>query len=41
MTGVLQATPVLDLAVNSNSERRLLSLVLHSKCPESRTHSFY
>jgi len=27
--GVLQPTPVLDLAVNSNSERGLLSLVLH------------
>jgi aldose sugar dehydrogenase len=31
--GVLQATPVLDLAVNSNSERGLLSLVLHPSFP--------
>jgi glucose/arabinose dehydrogenase len=31
--GVLQATPVLDLAVNSNSERGLLSLVLHPNFP--------
>jgi glucose/arabinose dehydrogenase len=29
INGVIQATPVLDLAVNSNSERGLLSLVLH------------
>ena len=31
--GVLQAMPVLDLAVNSNSERGLLSLVLHPNFP--------
>jgi glucose/arabinose dehydrogenase len=31
--GVLQQTPVLDLAVNSNSERGLLSLVLHPNFP--------
>src|SRR5215475_3656869 len=31
--GVLQSTPVLDLAVNSNSERGLLSLVLHPNFP--------
>src|SRR3954447_8063829 len=31
--GVLQPTPVLDLAVNSNSERGLLSLVLHPNFP--------
>jgi len=31
--GVLQATPVLDLAVNSNSERGLLSMVLHPNFP--------
>ena len=31
--GVLQPTPVLDLAVNSNSERGLLSLVLHPGFP--------
>src|SRR5947207_1735647 len=31
--GVIQATPVLDLAVNSNSERGLLSLVLHPNFP--------
>ncbi len=31
--GVLQAAPVLDLAVNSNSERGLLSLVLHPNFP--------
>ena len=31
--GVLQGTPVLDLAVNSNSERGLLSLVLHPNFP--------
>jgi len=30
---VIQATPVLDLAVNSNSERGLLSLVLHPNFP--------
>ena len=31
--GVLQLTPVLDLAVNANSERGLLSLVLHPNFP--------
>jgi aldose sugar dehydrogenase len=31
--GVIQAAPVLDLAVNSNSERGLLSLVLHPNFP--------
>jgi glucose/arabinose dehydrogenase len=31
--GVLQSTPVLDLAVNSASERGLLSLALHPKFP--------
>ncbi|MFZ2972713.1 MAG: PQQ-dependent sugar dehydrogenase [Ferribacterium limneticum] len=31
--GVLEPTPVLDLAVNSNSERGLLSLVLHPDFP--------
>ncbi len=31
--GVLQPTPALDLAVNSNSERGLLSLVLHPNFP--------
>ena len=31
--GTLQATPVLDLAVNSNSERGLLSMVLHPNFP--------
>ncbi len=31
--GVVQATPVLDLAVNGNSERGLLSLVLHPNFP--------
>jgi glucose/arabinose dehydrogenase len=31
--GVIQANPVLDLAVNSNSERGLLSLVLHPDFP--------
>lgn len=33
INGVLQAQPVLDLAVNSNSERGLLSLVLHPNFP--------
>ena len=33
VNGVVQATPVLDLAVNSNSERGLLSLVLHPNFP--------
>src|SRR5205823_10610619 len=31
--GVIQANPVLDLAVNSNSERGLLSMVLHPNFP--------
>src|SRR5215813_795818 len=31
--GVLQSTPVLDLPVNSNSERGLLSMVLHPNFP--------
>jgi glucose/arabinose dehydrogenase len=31
--GVIQPTPVLDLAVNSNSERGLLSMVLHPNFP--------
>ena len=31
--GVVQATPVLDLAVNSNSERGLLSMVLDPDFP--------
>src|SRR6476620_6074277 len=31
--GVLQATPVLDLAVNSNSERGLLSMALDPSFP--------
>lgn len=31
--GVIQATPALDLAVNSNSERGLLSFVLHPNFP--------
>lgn len=31
--GVVQAAPVLDLAVNSNSERGLLSMVLHPNFP--------
>jgi len=33
INGVLQPQPVLDLAVNSNSERGLLSLVLHPNFP--------
>jgi glucose/arabinose dehydrogenase len=33
ISGVIQPTPVLDLAVNSNSERGLLSLVLHPNFP--------
>jgi len=33
INGVVQATPVLDLSVNSNSERGLLSLVLHPDFP--------
>lgn len=31
--GIVQAAPVLDLAVNSNSERGLLSMVLHPSFP--------
>jgi glucose/arabinose dehydrogenase len=33
IAGVLQASPVLDLPVNSNSERGLLSMVLHPNFP--------
>src|SRR3954451_22544264 len=33
IAGVVQPAPVLDLAVNSNSERGLLSLVLHPNFP--------
>lgn len=33
LDGVLQANPALDLAVNSNSERGLLSMVLHPDFP--------
>jgi glucose/arabinose dehydrogenase len=33
INGVVQPTPVLDLAVNSNSERGLLSMVLHPNFP--------
>lgn len=33
INGVVQPTPVLDLPVNSNSERGLLSLVLHPNFP--------
>ena len=33
ISGVIQPTPVLDLAVNSNSERGLLSVVLHPNFP--------
>ena len=33
INGVIQTNPVLDLAVNSNSERGLLSLVLHPNFP--------
>jgi len=33
--GVVESTPVLDLAVNSNSERGLLSLALHPDFPET------
>ena len=32
---VIQPTPVLDLAVNSNSERGLLSMVLHPSFPDT------
>ena len=33
INGIVQAAPVLDLSVNSNSERGLLSLVLHPEFP--------
>jgi glucose/arabinose dehydrogenase len=33
INGVIQSIPVLDLAVNSNSERGLLSMVLHPNFP--------
>ncbi|MFL6594941.1 MAG: PQQ-dependent sugar dehydrogenase, partial [Chthoniobacterales bacterium] len=33
LNGVVQPSPVLDLAVNSNSERGLLSMVLHPNFP--------
>ena len=33
INGAIQSTPVLDLAVNSNSERGLLSMVLHPNFP--------
>src|SRR5450755_4905282 len=33
LDGVVQPTPVLDLAVNSNSERGLLSMVRHPNFP--------
>src|SRR5439155_22058643 len=33
INGVVQATPALDLAVNSNSERGLLSMVFHPDFP--------
>ncbi len=35
LAGVVQAAPVLDLAVNSNSERGLLSLALHPNFPST------
>lgn len=35
ISGVIQPTPVLDLAVNSASERGLLSLVLHPSFPST------
>ena len=35
ISGVVQPTPVLDLAVNSNSERGLLSMVLHPNFPST------
>ncbi len=35
INGVQQVTPVLDLAVNSNSERGLLSMVLHPNFPNT------
>ncbi|AMK77903.1 MULTISPECIES: PQQ-dependent sugar dehydrogenase [Methylomonas] len=34
INGAVQATPVLDLPVNSNSERGLLSMALHPQFPE-------
>jgi glucose/arabinose dehydrogenase len=40
VNGVIQAAPVLDLAVNSNSERGLLSLVLHPSSPRRRGCTF-
>jgi len=38
INSVIQAAPVLDLAVNSNSERGLLSLVLHPDFPATPVH---
>src|SRR5215470_5000881 len=35
VNGVIQPNPVLDLAVNSNSERGLLSMVLHPSFPDT------
>ena len=35
INGVIQPTPVLDLAVNSNSERGLLSMALHPNFPST------
>src|SRR6266446_2360442 len=35
INGAIQPTPVLDLAVNSNSERGLLSMVLHPSFPDT------
>src|SRR6185369_16366384 len=35
--GVVQPTPVLDLAVNSNSERGLLSMALHPNFPTNNS----
>jgi glucose/arabinose dehydrogenase len=35
VNGVVQLSPVLDLAVNSNSERGLLSMVLHPDFPNN------
>jgi glucose/arabinose dehydrogenase len=35
MNNSVQATPVLDLAVNANSERGLLSIALHPQFPEN------
>jgi glucose/arabinose dehydrogenase len=39
--GALQAAPVLDLAVNSNSERGLLSMVLHPNFPTNPSVFIY